>query len=86
MAVALSVASPQDPPAEAATAAAIDGVKALLGRVSQRRTLLQLGIEPELEASIVADALDDAAIVNSPRLPRPPRSRRSWSPFGVSGA
>ena len=35
-----------DPPAEAATAA-IDGLKAFLERVSQRRTLLQLGIGPD---------------------------------------
>ena len=68
VAMALSVASPQDPPAEAAVAA-IDGVKALLGRVGQRRTLLQLGIGPALEGAIVGDALADAAIDNSPRLP-----------------
>jgi alcohol dehydrogenase len=66
--VALSVASAGEPPAEAATAA-IAGVKTFLERISQRRTLLQLGIGRDLEASIVADALDDAAIDNSPRLP-----------------
>ena len=68
VAVALSVASPRDQPAEAASAA-IAGVEALLDRVDQRQTLLQLGVAQELEASIVADALDDAAIKNSPRLP-----------------
>jgi alcohol dehydrogenase len=66
--VAMSVASPGDQPAEAARAA-IAGVEALLDRVGQRRTLLKLGIGQELEASIVADALDDAAIKNSPRIP-----------------
>lgn len=68
VAVALSLASPLDPPAEAASAA-IAGLEAFLGRVGQRRTLLQLGIGPELEAAIIADALDDAAIENSPRIP-----------------
>jgi alcohol dehydrogenase class IV len=67
-AVALSAASPRVRPAKAA-AAAITGLEAFLGRVGQRRTLLQLGIGPELEASMVTDALDDAAIKNSPRLP-----------------
>ena len=66
--VALSVASPRHQPSEAATAA-ITGVEELLDLVGQRRTLLQLGIGQELEASIVADALDDAAIKNSPRVP-----------------
>ena len=66
--VAMSVASARDEPAEAATAA-IAGIESLLDRLGQRRTLLQLGIDTALEASIVADALDDAAIKNSPRLP-----------------
>ena len=66
--VAMSVASPRDNTAEAATAA-IAGIQSLLDRLGQRRTLLQLGIDTALEASIVADALDDAAINNSPRLP-----------------
>jgi alcohol dehydrogenase len=66
--IALSVASPKDPPAEAARAA-IEGLDLLLRRLGQRRTLRELGIGPELEASIVADAIDDAAIANSPRLP-----------------
>jgi alcohol dehydrogenase len=68
VAVAMSLASPLDPPAEAASAA-IAGVESFLSRVGQRRTLVQLGIGPELEASIIADALDDAAIENSPRIP-----------------
>jgi alcohol dehydrogenase len=68
VAVALSVASPLDPPAEAARAG-IGGLDAFLRRVGQRRTLRELGIGPELEAPIVTDALEDAAIANSPRLP-----------------
>ena len=47
--VALSVASPRDPPADAARAA-IDGLDAFLRRVGQRSTLRELGIGPELEA------------------------------------
>jgi alcohol dehydrogenase len=66
--VAMSVASPRDKPAEAATAAIV-GIESLLDRLGQRRTLLQLGIDTALEASIVADALDDDAIKNSPRHP-----------------
>jgi alcohol dehydrogenase len=66
--IALSVASPMDPPAEAARAA-IAGLDAFLRGIGQRRTLRELGIDPGLEASIVADAVDDAAIANSPRLP-----------------
>jgi alcohol dehydrogenase len=57
-----------DPPAQAARAA-IAGLEALLRRLGQRRSLRDLGIGPEVEAAIVADALDDAAINNSPRLP-----------------
>jgi alcohol dehydrogenase class IV len=68
VAVALSVASPLDPPADAARAA-ITGLEAFLRRVDQRRTLRELGIGPEVEPSIVNDALEDAAIANSPRLP-----------------
>ncbi len=68
IAVALSAASPMDPPAEAARAG-IAGLDAFLRSVGQRRTLRDLGLGSELEASIVADALDDAAIANSPRIP-----------------
>ena len=66
--VALAVAGPADPPAEAARAA-IAGLDAFLKRIGQRRTLRELGIAPDLEASIVADAIEDAAIANSPRIP-----------------
>jgi alcohol dehydrogenase class IV len=68
IAISLAVASPLDPPADAARAT-ISGLDAFLRRVGQRRTLRELGIGPEVEPSIVADALDDAAIANSPRLP-----------------
>jgi alcohol dehydrogenase len=66
--VALGVAGPADPPADAARAA-IDGLEALLRRVDQRRTLRQLGVGPDLQSLIVGDAVDDAAIANSPRIP-----------------
>ena len=68
IAVAVSAASPADPPAEAARAA-IDAVDAFLRRVGQRRTLRELGIAQDLESQITSDAIDDAAINNSPRLP-----------------
>jgi alcohol dehydrogenase len=68
IAIALAVASPLDPPAEAARAA-ISGLDAFLRRVGQRRTLRELGIGRGVEPSIVNDALEDAAIANSPRLP-----------------
>jgi alcohol dehydrogenase len=68
LAVALSVASPLDPPADAARAG-LAGLDAFLRSVGQRRTLVELGIGRDLEPSIVADAVDDAAIDNSPRIP-----------------
>ena len=66
--VALAVASPLDPPRDAALAA-IAGLDAFLRTVRQRRTLRELGIDPALEPAIVTDAVEDAAIANSPRLP-----------------
>jgi alcohol dehydrogenase len=68
IAVALGVAGPADPPADAARAG-IDGLDVLLRRVGQRRTLRELGLGPDLESTVVADAIDDAAIANSPRIP-----------------
>jgi alcohol dehydrogenase len=68
VAVALKFAGPTDPPPEAARAA-VAGLDAFLRRVGQRRTLRELGVDPGLEASIVTDSVDDAAIWNSPRLP-----------------
>jgi alcohol dehydrogenase len=66
--VAFGVASPADPPAEAARAA-IDAIRDLLGRVGQRRTLGDLGLAADSHETIAQDAVDDAAIRNSPRLP-----------------
>jgi alcohol dehydrogenase len=68
VAVALSAASPMDKPPDAAEAA-IAGLDGFLRRIGQRRSLRELGIGPDLEPKIVADAMDDAAIKNSPRLP-----------------
>ena len=66
--IALGVASPRDPVAEAARAG-VDGVAALIAAVGQRRTLRDLGLGPDLIPALVADALADPAINNSPRLP-----------------
>jgi alcohol dehydrogenase len=68
VAVALSVASPAELPAEAARAA-IDGLDAFLRRVGQRRTLAEQGLGAETHDTIAQDSVDDAAINNSPRLP-----------------
>ena len=66
--VALKVASPADDEALAA-AAAVGAVRALLTSLAQRPTLRSLGFD-EVTLDVVAqDALDDAAIRNSPRLP-----------------
>jgi alcohol dehydrogenase len=68
--IALGVASPRDPVAVAAQAG-VDGVAALIAAVGQRRTLRELGLGPESIPALVADALADPAINNSPRLPTP---------------
>ena len=68
VAVALGLADPRDPEADAARVA-IDGIDALLRRVGQRRTLSAQGLGPETHGTIAQDAIDDAAISNSPRLP-----------------
>lgn len=68
VAVALGVADPRDPQRDAARAG-IDAVRRLLERVGQRRTLASLGVGPDIHDTIVRDAIDDAAIANSPRLP-----------------
>jgi alcohol dehydrogenase len=71
VAVALGAADPRDVQAEAAQAG-IEAVEALLRRVGQRRTLAQLGVTPDQEPTIVVDAVEDAAINNSPRIPSAP--------------
>jgi alcohol dehydrogenase len=66
--IALGVASPSDAPNRAARAA-VEGILALIRAVDQRRTLRELGIEAAMFPVIVRDALDDAAINNTPRMP-----------------
>lgn len=66
--IALGVASPRDPVAVVAQAG-VDGVASLIEAVGQRRTLRQLGLGVESIPALVADALADPAINNSPQLP-----------------
>lgn len=68
VAIALGLAGPRDP-ADVAARAAIDGIEDLLRRVGQRRTLAEQGLGPETHDTIAQDAVEDAAINNSPRLP-----------------
>jgi alcohol dehydrogenase len=68
VAVALGAAGSRDDEAVAARAG-IDAVRDLLASVGQRRTLGALGLEGQVLATIAQDAVDDAAINNSPRLP-----------------
>ncbi|MBA2719055.1 MAG: iron-containing alcohol dehydrogenase [Chloroflexi bacterium] len=68
VAVALGLADPRDPEADAARVA-IDGIGVLLRRVGQRRTLTTQGLGPDIHDTIAQDALEDAAINNSPRIP-----------------
>ena len=69
--VAMAVADPRDNEGAAARAA-IDAIRALLASVGQRRTLTEQGLGPETLETIAQDAVDDAAINNSPRLPSKP--------------
>jgi alcohol dehydrogenase len=68
VAIALGLAGPRDP-AGVAARAAIDGIEDLLRQVGQRRTLAEQGLGPETHDTIARDAVEDAAINNSPRLP-----------------
>jgi alcohol dehydrogenase len=68
VAVSLSVAGPRDEEGTAARAG-IAAIKDLLERVGQRRTLSAQGLGPETHDTIAQDAVDDAAILNSPRRP-----------------
>lgn len=68
IAIAFGVADPHDPEADAARAG-IAAVDALLRRIGQRRSLAAQGLGPETHATIAQDAIEDAAINNSPRLP-----------------
>jgi len=68
VAIALGAADPGDPQ-DAAARAAIDAIGRLLERVGQRRKLVAQGLGPETHDTIAQDAVDDAAISNSPRIP-----------------
>jgi alcohol dehydrogenase len=68
VAVALGAADPRDENGGAAQAG-IEAVEQLLVRVGQRRTLGAQGLGPETHATIAQDAVDDAAINNSPIIP-----------------
>jgi alcohol dehydrogenase len=68
VAVALGIASPRDPE-PAAARAAVAGIADLLARVGQRRSLASQGLGPDTHETIAQDAVDDAAINNSPRIP-----------------
>lgn len=68
VAAALGVAGPTDPEARAASAA-VDAVADLIRAVGQHRTLRDVGLARAQVPVLVADALDDAAIRNAPRLP-----------------
>jgi alcohol dehydrogenase len=68
VAVALGVADPRDRQDDAARAG-IEAVRSLLERVGQRWTLSTQGLGPDTHATIAQDAIDDAAINNSPRRP-----------------
>jgi len=68
VAVAFAAADPRDPEPEAARAG-IAAVRTLLERVGQRRTLSAQGLGADSHDTIAQDAVDDAAIANSPRIP-----------------
>ena len=66
--VALGVASPTEDDATAA-GVAIGAIRRLCTQVGQRRKLRALGFDEALLDVVAHDAIDDAAINNSPRLP-----------------
>ncbi len=66
--VALGVASPTEDDATAA-GVAIGAIRRLCAQVGQRRKLRALGFDEALLDVVAHDAIDDAAINNSPRLP-----------------
>lgn len=68
VAVGLGVRVPGATDADARIAA-ITAIEALCGRVGQRRTLRDLGVDPALIDELAADALADAALRNAPRQP-----------------
>jgi alcohol dehydrogenase len=66
--VALRAASPTEEPATGAIAA-IGALRGFLAEIGQRPTLRSLGFDDALLDVVAQDAIDDAAINNSPRLP-----------------
>ena len=66
--VALRAASPTESPATAA-GAAIGALRVFLASLGLRPTLRSLGFDGPLLDVVAQDAIDDAAINNSPRLP-----------------
>jgi alcohol dehydrogenase len=66
--VALRVASPTEDDATAA-GVAIAAIRRLCTELGQRPTLTSLGFDEPLLDTVAQDAIDDAAIRNSPRLP-----------------
>jgi alcohol dehydrogenase len=72
--VALRAASPRDDPADGARAA-VGAVRSLLADVGLRPSLRSLGFDDAALDVVAQDAIDDAAIANSPRLPTLAESR-----------
>ena len=72
--VALGVASPTEDDATAA-GAAIGAIRRLCAQVGQRPTLRDLGFDDATLDLVTEDAIADAAIRNSPRLPTPAEAR-----------
>ena len=68
VAIALGAGDPREDQRDAAKAG-IDAVRRLLERVGQRRTLRAQGLGPETHDVIAQDAVDDAAMNNSPLIP-----------------
>ena len=66
--VALRAASPTEQPATAA-GAAIGALRRFLASLGQRHALRSLGFDDAALDVVAQDAIDDAAIKNSPRLP-----------------
>ncbi|MBA2701867.1 MAG: iron-containing alcohol dehydrogenase [Chloroflexi bacterium] len=73
--IALRAASPTEEPATGAIAA-IGALRAFLSEIGQRPSLRGLGFDEADFDLIAQDALDDAAIANSPRLPTLEQARR----------
>ena len=72
--VALGVASPTEDDATAA-GAAIGAIRRLCAQVGQRQKLRALGFDDATLDLVTEDAIADAAILNSPRLPTPEEAR-----------